>query len=138
MLVSELNVYLAGNDINMNYWYDDAILICESILSEFPEKNWKILIDMIEYQNDIWNKRLVECLDEVPRNYVITIVCKIIETDNEDLFVTCVDCLRRIDITDLNIEDKINITDRVNNIINKSNSLVYKKVLKAFLTGLKC
>lgn len=75
-------------------------------MSEFSKKDWDRLLSMLKHENNIWKKRLVECIDDVNENYKFNIICKVIETDNDDIFVACIDCLRDLHLFDLKADDK--------------------------------
>lgn len=39
-MLKELNKYLKGN-MSDDYWYDDAIFICEYIINNFSDDDWE-------------------------------------------------------------------------------------------------
>jgi len=136
-MLNELNVYLKSEEDEMldDYWYDSALFVCEDILREFSDEEWKKLVEEIPNESVMWQKRLVECLGELKSSYELECIMKIITTDDEDLFIACIDSLRNIDTTNWQNDVKENIASRVKLLIEKGGSPV-QKVLESFLHSL--
>lgn len=97
-MLSEINEYLRG-EMSEDYWYDDALFICEDILKDFSEDKWEELLKVISNESIRWKIRLAECVGNVGSSYELQCILQMIETDNEDLFVACVDSLRSMDMS---------------------------------------
>ncbi|WP_434777415.1 hypothetical protein [Neisseria sp. Ec49-e6-T10] len=131
-LFNELNIYLQGKNINDDYWYDNALFVCQDILEEFSIDEWEKLIDDIPKENDIWKKRLVECLGSFHNSYELRVILKIINTENKDLFVACIDSLRCLDLLKLEDIQKKSILKNIEELLISSTDPV-KKILEEFL-----
>lgn len=53
---------------------------------------------MLPKENMRWNIRLTECLVDINNQYFIECIVKMLSTDNNDVFISCIDALRNIDI----------------------------------------
>lgn len=130
-MLSELNEYLNG-DMSDDYWYDDALFICEDILKEFSDDKWKELLRVIPNENVRWKIHLAECMGNIENPYELQCILKMINTDNDDLFVACVDSLRCMDMSSLNELDKKEIQNQIKSRMEKSSPPVVK-VFEEFL-----
>lgn len=135
-MLDELNVYLNGNNMSDDYWYDEALTICMDILKEFSDVEWIELLNKIPNANVVWKIRLAECLDDICSPYDLQCIIKMINTNNNDLFVACVDALRCMDISYLKETDKNEIINQINLLMEDSSPPV-KKVLESFLEKCK-
>lgn len=127
-MLRELDEYLKS-DMLEDYWYDDALFICEDIIREFSDDNWKELEVDIPKEDERWNIRLVECLSDIDNEYALNCIMKMADTDNERLFITCVDSLRDRNISSLQLDDMKNKAK----LLLEVTSLPNKKVLEAFI-----
>lgn len=130
-MLSELNDYLKSDMLD-DYWYDSALLICEDIIDEFSEDEWKELLNIIPKVDIRWNIRLVECISDIDNQYSLECILKLLSIEDDEIFVACVDALRDKDVT-------LVPRDIVNEIVNKSKildekaTLPVKKVLEKFI-----
>jgi hypothetical protein len=85
-----------------DYWYDCAILESTKILKQFNDNDWLLLLSNLKDKSIFWKKRLIECLGDLHNKYELEVILEIIDTSDEDLFVSCVDSLRLLDLTSLN------------------------------------
>lgn len=131
-MLEELNVYLRGNTSD-DYWYDNALFICEEILIEFSDNDWESLMKILPLEDDQWKIKLAECLGNIHNNYEVKCLLELIETTNNDLFIACVDSLRNIDLSSINNSEKKVIIDKVNYIKENNSSSPVKKILEDFL-----
>lgn len=115
-----------------DYWYDCAILEATEILKQFSQKDWDLLLKLLNFQPLFWRKRLVECLGDLRNQYELKVILSIICTDNEDLFITCIDALRGLDLSVLNSEKK-QLLQRTQGILKATNSLLSKQILTEFI-----
>ncbi|MCJ2385087.1 hypothetical protein ACL36S_01720 [Lactiplantibacillus plantarum] len=111
-MLAELNIYLKGN-MSVDYWYDEALFICEELLEKFSDDDWEKLIEESSKESDEWKKRLVECLGYLHNSYELRIILNFINTDNKDLFIACVDSLRSMDLDDLDKNIKMKLINEV-------------------------
>lgn len=130
-MLDEINEYLS-EDMSEDYWYDDALFICEDILKGFSEAEWKELLKIISNQNIRWKIRLAECMGNIGSSYEIQCILKMIDTDNEDLFVACVDTLRSMDMSMMDRANKNEIQSKIRSRIEISSPPVVK-VFEEFL-----
>lgn len=130
-MLSEINEYLSG-DMSEDYWYDDALFICEDILKDFSETKWEELSKVVSNENIRWKIRLAECMGNIGSCYELQCILKMIETDNEDLFVACVDSLRSMDMSTMNEVTKKEIQNQIKSRMKISSPPVVK-VFEEFL-----
>lgn len=115
-----------------DYWYDCAILEAIEILKQFSQKDWDLLLKQLNFQSLFWKKRLVECLGDLQNQYELKVILSIICTENEDLFITCIDALRGLDLSCLDSEKK-QLLQRTQAILKATISLSSKRILTEFL-----
>lgn len=130
-MLNELDEYLKSDMLD-DYWYDDAMLICENIIRGFSKGEWNELMQMIPKEDMQWNIRLVECLGDINNQYSIDCIAIMLSTDNDDLFVYCVDYLRDMDVSLLHIDDVKKIMCKAKQMLEKS-ALPTQKVLGTFI-----
>lgn len=132
VLLDELNVYLQGDNVSDDYWYDNALFVCQDILEEFSDEDWINLIAMIPNETNRWKKRLVECLGGADTSHELRIILDIIDTRDDDLFVACIDSLRGMDLSGVDSSVKPSLKKKIENMLADA-SLPVKKVLENFL-----
>lgn len=133
-MLNEINEYLNG-DMSEDYWYDDALFICEDILKGFSEVKWEELLKVIPNENIRWKVRLAECVGNVGSSYEIQCILKMIDTDDEDLFVACVDTLRSMDMSIIDETTKNEMQAQIKSRMETSSPPVVK-VFEEFLKKL--
>jgi hypothetical protein len=131
-LLEELNVYLKGKNMNDDYWYDNALFVCQDILEKFTLDDWECLKAESLIETETWKKRLVECLGSFNNINELEIILNIVDTKNEDLFISAIDALRCVNLSELNIEQKEEILKKVKVLLPKS-SLPVKKIFEEFI-----
>lgn len=99
-MLSELNEYFNG-DMSDDYWYDDALFLCEDILKEFSDDAWNELLKAIPNESIKWKIRLAECLGDIKEPYDLQCIMEMINKDNNDLFVAWNDSLKDIGVASL-------------------------------------
>lgn len=130
-MLSELNDYLKSEMLD-DYWYDSALLLCEDIINEFSEDEWKELFNIIPKEDIRWNIRLIECVSDINNQHSIECIFKLLSIEDDEIFIACVDALRDKDVS-------LIPRDIVNEIVNKSKildekaTLPVKKVLQKFI-----
>ncbi|MDK1229503.1 hypothetical protein [Cronobacter turicensis] len=114
-----------------DYWYDCAIVEASEIFNQFKELDWGCLFDNLNYKNIFWKIRLAECLGGLNNPCEVKIILELIKTDDPDLFVSCIDSLRTIDLSRLTKDELDNINDKIS-FAKKNASLPVRCVLEAF------
>nr|WP_282560394.1 hypothetical protein [Providencia vermicola] len=114
-----------------DYWYDCGIVECSRILSKFNELDWSNLFDVLEHKSIFWKIRLVECLGDLKNSHELNIILTLIDTDDYDLFISCVDSLRSIGSHSLSEDDLNKINDKIYHL-EQNASLPVKSVLDSF------
>jgi len=130
-MLSELNEYLNADMLD-DYWYDDALFICQDILKEFSDDSWMELLKAISNESERWRIRLAECMGDNQSPYEFQCIMKMIHIDNNDLFLACIDALRGMDLSFLQAVDKEEIKNQVKLLMEES-SPPAKKVFQDFL-----
>ncbi|MBJ2118271.1 MULTISPECIES: hypothetical protein [Proteus] len=120
-----------------DYWYDCAVVESAEILSKFKEPDWVCLFNELAHKSIFWKTRLVECLGDLKNSHELDIILALIDTDNYDLFISCVDSLRSMDICDLSEDDLGKINDKIYHL-EQSASLPVKSILESFSRKFKC
>ncbi len=120
-----------------DYWYDCAVIESAEILSKFNESDWACLFNELAHKSIFWKTRLVECLGDLKNSHELDIILALIDTDNYDLFISCVDSLRAMDICDLSEDDLGKINDKIYHL-EQNASLPVKSILESFSRKFKC
>lgn len=115
-----------------DYWYDCAIADSIEMLNNFSDDDWQLLIRELENKSVLWQKRLVECLGGFHNSYELKIILELINTENEDLFIACIDTLRSLNLSNLSLEAKEQLLTKVKLLMMKSKPPV-KNVLDEFI-----
>lgn len=129
-MLTELDEYLNSN-ITDDYWYEEALFICEDIIREFTDDDWNKLKDMIPKEDMRWNIRLVECLGDIQNEYAIECIITMLSINNNDLFISCIDSMRDMNIH-LHNDDLQIIVCKAKSLLDESTPPV-KKVLQSFI-----
>jgi hypothetical protein len=79
--------------------------------------------------------RCVECLSDIDDRKSLSIILKASNTKNRELFVTCVDSLRNMDISSLSYDEKEHLAQRVK-VFSAEASSLESMILKAFLNAI--
>jgi len=109
-----------------------AILDATEILTNFSDQDWKVMLIELESKSLFWKKRLIECLGDLHNQYELDIILNIINTTDEDLFITCVDSLRFLSLSNLSILKKEQIRSRIEALLQNT-SLPVKCILEEFI-----
>lgn len=84
----------ATEDFAVDYWYDEGVNIAENMLHEFDDNDWKTLSRSIPDKTVEWKKRLAYCLHDESNLNQLTVLLRLVDTDNSELFEIAVDSLR--------------------------------------------
>lgn len=130
-MLNELDKYLKS-DMLEDYWYDNVLFICEDIIQKFSFTEWSRLKDIIPKNNIRWNIRLIECLGDINNQYSVECILKMLNIDNDDVFIACIDALRDMDMSLLN-KEIIKELKRKAELLLKESILPVEKILKKFI-----
>lgn len=118
-----------------DYWYDVAVVHAIQLIDDLNEEDWLLLMEHIDEKDLLWKKRLVYCLGDHSNKNELNVILKIMDTEDEELFVMCVDALKGM-VTEDNRE-KISCSKNINKalgLIPKS-GVATKDVLQSFVQG---
>lgn len=115
-----------------DYWYDCAILESTEILKQFDDNDWDLLLKQLEFKSLFWQKRLVECLGDLHNSYELEIILDLINTSDDDLFITCVDSLRLLNLSSLDNLKKEWLLLKIETLLGKASPPV-KRVLEGLI-----
>lgn len=118
-----------------DYWYDCGILQSSAILKQFDTQDWEVLLSRINYKSLFWKLRFVECLGDLHHSYEIQAILIIIENDDEDLFIRCIDSLRSLDLSGMSESSKEMALSRIK-YLSESVPLPEKSVFDSFCAKL--
>ncbi len=85
---------LLSAETSVDSWYDDGCMIASEILSEFSTEDWQELARNVLTKPLEWQKKLAYCLDSNCTNYELQILLSLLNIQDEELFVICIDTLR--------------------------------------------
>lgn len=86
-------------------WGDDAIIVAESIMSEFSDGDWRALIEVLGRRDAAWRENLAQCLDSFKREEALTCLYLLLDTDDYGVFIAAAASIATFDID----PDRINI-----------------------------
>lgn len=135
-MYDKLDTYLtefSKEDSSDDYWYDVGVIYASQLISDFNDDDWYKLIEHIDEKDDMWKKRLVYCLGDGERTADVDVILKLMDTEDDELFVMCIDALKEM-ITENN-KDKILSCKNINKaleLIPKS-GIATKNVLEKFV-----
>ena len=115
-----------------DYWYDCGVIESTKILSAFTDFDWEYLLKNLSDKSIYWKIRLVECLGDLHNSYELRVILELIDTDDDKLFVSCVDSLRSINLCHLPENILNTIQTRIINLMQNA-SLPVKRVLEDFM-----
>ena len=133
-MFEEFEYGIKNNDAN-DYWYDDRLFYYQEMLNSFSDDEWEELSEKISDYSEEAQMRCVECLSDIDDRKSLSIILKASKTKNRELFVTCVDSLRNMDISSLSHDEKEHLAQRVKEFSAEASSLE-SMVLKAFLNAM--
>lgn len=134
-MLYEVEEYLKA-DLSDDHWYDDALFLCEELMKNFSDMEWETLISrsqQYDVKSQIW---LAECLGDIGSRYSVEILLMLVQTENRDLLVACIDALRGADISLLSAEEKCSLIKTAKKALIDC-SEIEKKIISSFLENLK-
>lgn len=120
------------NNASEDYWYDEGLYYYQDMLDDFTDEEWEELSEKVDYYDDEAQMRCVECLSGTDNRNSLAIILRLSDTNNRELFVTCVDSMRDMDISSLSDSEKEHLAQRVKEFSPEASSLE-SIVLNAFL-----
>lgn len=135
-MYKELDEYItefSKEDSSDDYWYDVGVVYASQLIGDFNKEDWLELLQHIYEKDNMWKKRFVYCLGNQKSEEEVEVILRIIDTEDEELFVMCVDALK-----DLITEDNKNKilcyknTKRAEDLIPKS-GVATRRVLECFI-----
>lgn len=130
-MLNELKKYIKGN-FSDDYWYDEALFLCEDFLKHFSDSEWTAIISEIQNYDIQSQLRLAECLTYINNRYSVEILLKLTQTENKSLLITCIDSLRDADFSLLTVEEKHSVLINARKVLINC-SEPEKKVINNFL-----
>jgi len=117
-----------------DYWYDDGLFYYQEMLDGFSDEEWKELSEKIGDYSEKAQKRCVECLSDIDNKNGLLLILRLSATHNRELFVTCIDSLRNMDLSSLSQNEKECLLQRVKEYsadASKLESIVFKDFIDA-------
>ena len=108
-------------------------------MHKFDENDWSKLIANILSKSIEWQIRYAYCIDEgINHDNAVKSLVKLIEIENEELFITVIDSLRCIvNVDDSNIgTNNVTLIKRIEELIPKG-GVASKKNLEDFISKVK-
>ena len=103
----------------------------------YPEDHWYdvAVVHAIQLIDDLNEKRLVYCLGDHKNKNELDVILKIMDTEDEELFVMCVDALKGM-VTEDNRE-KISCSKNINKALRSisKSGVATKDILQGFVQG---
>lgn len=84
----------AVEDFAVDYWYDEGVYIAENMICEFSNNDWDLLLEIIPKRTVEWQKRLAYCMHDGDDLKQLSVLLKLVGTDDSELFEIVVDSLR--------------------------------------------
>ncbi|SEH84176.1 hypothetical protein SAMN02910265_02994 [Ruminococcus flavefaciens] len=83
------------------------------MLNSFSDEEWMELFEKIDNYSEKAQMHCVECLSDIDNRNSLLLILKLSDTPNRELFVTCVDSLRNMDLSSLYQSEKEHLLKRV-------------------------
>lgn len=133
-MYKELDEFITEYQNTVDFWYDVGCVMASEKLSKFTQNDWDELLRNIQNKPLEWKKKLVYCLDNTLNIIELEILLLLLNTDDEELFVDCIDTLRSFTLPESKqkILENPSIVSRVNDAMLKSGNAT-RKVLEDFL-----
>lgn len=137
-MYKELDVLITGCQNTVDYWYDVGCIITSDMLAKFSQKDWEDLSSHVLMKPLEWQRKLAYCLDSSCNEHELNILLSLLDTDDEELFVICVDTLRSYTTLEAKqmIRDNPAMLIRVNELLPKA-GVATRGVLEDFLVKIK-
>ncbi|WP_409177618.1 hypothetical protein [Brevibacillus fortis] len=136
-MYKELDNFITGCQNTVDYWYDYGCIIATDMLAKFSQKDWEDLVSHVMMKPLEWQRKLAYCMDNSCNEHELNILLSLLSTEDEELFVICVDTLRSYTTPEGKqiIRDNSAIVERVNELIPTA-GVAARRVLVDFLEKL--
>lgn len=136
-MYEKLDEYLSG-PFSMDYWYDEGVIFATETLRKFNEVDWEKLLFSILSKSREWQIRFAYATADINNEYVLKCLILLSDTEDDELFETCIDSLRVIANSEsrLKILNDKGIQHKVEKIMQKCDS-VSKKMFEEFIRKLR-
>ncbi|WP_336046385.1 hypothetical protein [Solibacillus ferritrahens] len=126
---------LLSADTTVDSWYDDGCTIAGEILLEFSLSDWDELSNQVLSKSIEWQRKIAYCLDNQCNEHELNILMSLLNTDDEELFATCIDTLRSYTSQESKrmILGSPEILQRINDLLPGASAPV-RKILQDFLS----
>ncbi|UXM94117.1 hypothetical protein N5853_08295 [Bartonella sp. HY329] len=114
-----------------DYWSDVVVVEAEEILSQFSENDWEVLQKNLSLKPLFWQQRLVECLGYQQNSHELQVILQLLVGTDDDLSIACIDALRSIDVTNLDVCVKDKLIAKIH-ALSRISSLPVKLILADF------
>ncbi|MGG4451469.1 hypothetical protein [Brevibacillus porteri] len=133
-MYKELDVFITGCQNTVDYWYDHGCIIASDMLEKFSQKDWEDLSSHVLMKPLEWQRKLAYCMDSCCNKHELNILLSLLDTDDEELFVICVDTLRSYTTLEGKqmIRDNPALLVRVNELLPRA-GVATRRVLEDFL-----
>lgn len=132
--MDELLTYLS-DDTSVDYWYDDAILICIEILESFSDKEWIDLMTALPSLNESASVKLAESLGEIKNKNALACFKCLLKSDSVSVCFACIDALRSykdllVDEAFVNVA--LDTAKSIVSVVSPMKSLIVKDFIRIF------
>ncbi len=122
---------LINDNTSEDYWYDVAIFSCQEIIKNFSDLEWNELSEKLGSYSEKSKIRVAECLADIDSDKSIPILLKLSNTESHDLFITCIDLLRDMDMSSVSTDKKLSLLQKVKSLSSNASELE-KTIIRAF------
>lgn len=133
-MLEKFEALINANSLD-DYWYDVALFSCQEIIIGFSDAEWKQLFERIDVYSERSKIRIAECLADIDNKNSLYMIIKLSNTKSHDLFVTCIDSLRDMDMSCLSSGEKADFLQKVRDFSVNASELE-KAVLNAFCNSI--
>ena len=119
-----------------DYWYDEGLIWYQEMADGFSDEEWAELSERIGGYPANAQMRCAECLSGSDNRNSLFVILRISKTYDRELFVTCVDSLRNMDLSSLSHNEMARISHKIKEYLADASSLE-KTVFKAFLDAVR-
>lgn len=134
-MYKKLDELLSGY-FNIDYWYDEGVIIAWELLHKFEDDDWNELLDNLLSKSVEWQTRFAYSIDkDIDNKMAVESLFILSKTDNDELFVTVIDSLRCV-VEKINMsimDNNSHIVDKIEKMIPRC-GIATQKILEDFIT----
>lgn len=112
-MLEEIEAMINDNSSD-DYWYDDSLFSCQELINKLSDAEWHSFSEKTDSYPKKCKLRIVECLADIQSKDSISLILKLSNTENRDIFIACIDSLRDMDMSDVSDAEKDNLLKKVN------------------------